>query len=140
MKEDTKLCEFKYLGVCPTAGFQQWTEETQFHRNFYFQFLLRQAVADDEASTRLLQILLFLLSSPASLMSFPFAARSSFALSFRILLSLLELPSILLSQLISATSILLSFSFLKHQRSDPFVRSFNRNSHCYIQIAIVISK
>src|SRR6218665_461103 len=41
------------------------------------QFLLRQAFADDEASTRLLQILLFLLLSTASLMFIPCAVRSS---------------------------------------------------------------
>src|SRR6218665_1214026 len=35
---------------------------------YIFQFLLRQAFADDEASTRLPQILLFLLLSTASLM------------------------------------------------------------------------
>src|SRR6218665_1310127 len=40
--------------------------------------------------------------------------------SFRIM-SLLDLPSILRSQLISATSILLSSSFLKHQHSDPYI-------------------
>src|SRR6218665_36201 len=143
------------------------------------QFLLHQAFADDEASTRLLQILLFLLLSTASLMFIPFAVRSSFTLSvhffsclplllvtstspysativslfpsilftcpnhvsllflilsanvtycpssflvtsFRIL-SLLDLPSILRSQLISATSILLSTSFLRHQHSDPYI-------------------
>src|SRR6218665_3068759 len=37
------------------------------------QFLLRQAFADDEASTRLLQILLLLLLSTASLMFIPCA-------------------------------------------------------------------
>src|SRR6218665_4042299 len=46
-----------------------------------FQFLLRQAFADDEASTRLLQILLFLLLTTASLMFIPCAIRSSFTLS-----------------------------------------------------------
>src|SRR6218665_2754156 len=45
------------------------------------QFLLRQAFADDEASTRLLQILLFLLLSTASLMFIPCAIKSSFTLS-----------------------------------------------------------
>src|SRR6218665_747428 len=45
---------------------------------FQFQFLLRQAFADDEASTRLLQILLFLMLSTASLMFIPCAVRSSF--------------------------------------------------------------
>src|SRR6218665_120004 len=45
-----------------------------------FQFLLRQAFADDEASTRLLQILLFLLLSTASLMFIHCAVRSSFTL------------------------------------------------------------
>src|SRR6218665_278944 len=88
------------------------------------QFLLRQAFADDEVSTRLLQILLFLLLSTASLMFIPCAVHvsllflilstnvtccpSSFLVtSFRIR-SLLDLPSILRSQLISATRILLS--------------------------------
>src|SRR6218665_1867891 len=138
-----------------------------------FQFLLRQA------STRLLQILLFLLLSTSSPMFIPCAVRSSFTLSihffvclplllvpstspysattgslfpsilvtcpnhvsllflilstkvtccpssflvtsFRIV-SLLDLPSILRSQLISATNILLSSSFLKHQHSDPYI-------------------
>src|SRR6218665_1582457 len=46
-----------------------------------FQFLLRQAFVDDEASTRLLHILLFLLLSTASLMFIPCAIRSSFTLS-----------------------------------------------------------
>src|SRR6218665_302916 len=150
-------------------------ETTQFP----IQFLLRQAFADDEASTRLFQILLFLLLSTASLMFIPCAVRSSFTFSihffgclplllvpstcpysattcslfpsilvmcsnhvsllflilstnvtccpssflvtlFRIL-SLLDLPSILRSQLISATSILLSSSFLRHQNSDPYI-------------------
>ena len=45
------------------------------------QFLLRQAFADDEASTRLLQILLFLLLSTAPLMFILCAIRSSFTLS-----------------------------------------------------------
>src|SRR6218665_857117 len=40
--------------------------------------------------------------------------------SFRIL-SLLDLPSILRRQLISATSILLSSSFLRHQNSAPYI-------------------
>src|SRR6218665_188965 len=46
---------------------------------------------------------------------------SSFLItSFRIL-SLLDLPSIFRSQLIFATSILLSSSFLRHQHSDPYI-------------------
>src|SRR6218665_4131659 len=40
--------------------------------------------------------------------------------SFRIL-SLLDLPSILRSQFIPATSILLSSSFLRHQHSDSYI-------------------
>src|SRR6218665_365770 len=139
----------------------------------FIQFLLCQAFADDEASIRLLQILLFLLLSTASLMFIPCAVKPSFTLSihffgclplllvpstcaysattgslfpsilgtcpnhvsllflilstivtccpssflvtlFRIL-SLLDLPSILRSQLISTTTILLSSSFLRHQ-------------------------
>src|SRR6218665_2500995 len=48
------------------------------HLGLTVQFLLRQAFADDEASTRLLQILLFLLLSTASLMFIPCAIRSSF--------------------------------------------------------------
>src|SRR6218665_4011728 len=43
--------------------------------------------------------------------------------SFRIL-SLLDLPSILPSQLISATSILLSSSFLRHQHLDPYIITY----------------
>src|SRR6218665_2276723 len=60
-----------------------------------FQFILHQAVADDEASTRLLQILLFLLLSTASLMFIPCAARSSFTLSIYFFgcLPLLLVPS-----------------------------------------------
>src|SRR6218665_1988144 len=144
-----------------------------------FKFILRQAFADDEASTRLLQILLFLLLSTASLVFIHCAVRTSFTLSihyfgclslllvpstcpysattgslfpstlvtcpnhvnllfltlstkvtccpssflvtsFRIL-SLLDLSNILRSQLISATSILLSSSFLRHQHSDPYI-------------------
>src|SRR6218665_2150614 len=59
------------------------------------QFLLRQAFADDEASTRLLRILLFLLLSTASLMFIPCAIRSSFTLSIRFFgcLPLLLVPS-----------------------------------------------
>src|SRR6218665_396638 len=59
------------------------------------QFLFRQEVADDEASTRLLQILLFLLLSTASLMFIPCAARSYFTLSIHFFgcLSLLLVPS-----------------------------------------------
>src|SRR6218665_1216942 len=60
-----------------------------------FQFLLRQAVTDDEASTRVLQILLFLFLSTASLMFIPCAARSSFTLSIHFFgcLPLLLVPS-----------------------------------------------
>src|SRR6218665_1662360 len=47
----------------------------------FVEFLLRQAFADDEASTRPLQNLLFLLLSTASLMFIPCAIRSSFTLS-----------------------------------------------------------
>src|SRR6218665_3323192 len=59
------------------------------------QFLLLQAFADDEASTRLLQILLFLLLSTASLMFIPCAVRSSFTLSIHFFgcLPLLLVPS-----------------------------------------------
>src|SRR6218665_426226 len=46
-----------------------------------FHFLPHQVCADDEASTRLLQIFLFLLLSTASLMFIPCAVRSSFMLS-----------------------------------------------------------
>src|SRR6218665_1853407 len=161
------------------------------------QFLLRQAFADDEASTRLLQILLFLLLSTASLMFIPCAVRSSFTLSihffgclplllvpstcpysattgslfpsilvtcpnnvsllflilstnvdccpssflvtsFRIL-SLLDLPSILRSQLISATSILLSSSFLRPQHSDPYIITGMTNvPYSFTLVAVVI--
>src|SRR6218665_3045620 len=161
------------------------------------QFLPRQAFADDEASTRLLQILLFLLLSTASLMFIPCAIRSSFTLSihffgclplflvpstcpysattgslfpsilvacpnhvsllflilstnvtccsssflvtsFRIL-SLLDLPSILRSQLISATSILLSSFFLRHQHSDPYITTGMTNvPYSFTLVAVVI--
>src|SRR6218665_573974 len=47
----------------------------------FLQFLLHQVFADNEASTRLRQILLFLLLSTASLMFIPCAVRSSFTLS-----------------------------------------------------------
>src|SRR6218665_1418615 len=59
------------------------------------QFLLHQAFTDDEASTRLLQILLFLLLSTASLMFIPCAIRSSFTLSIHFFgcLPLLLVPS-----------------------------------------------
>src|SRR6218665_3766471 len=165
--------------------------------NANFQFLLRQAFADDEASTRHLQILLFLLLSTASLMFIPCAIRSSFRLSihffgclplllvpstcpysattgslfpsilvtcpnhvsllflilstnvtccpssflvtsFRIL-SLLDLSSILRSQLISATSILLSSSFLRHQHSDPYIITGMTNvPYSFTLVAVVM--
>src|SRR6218665_2516065 len=161
------------------------------------QFLLRQAFADDEASTKLLQILLFLLLSTASLMFIHCAVWSFFTLSihffgclplllvpstcpysatagslfpsilvtcpnhvsllflilspnvtccpisflvtsFRIL-SLLDLPSILRSQLISATSILLSSSFLRHQHSDPYIITGMTNApYSFTLVAVVI--
>src|SRR6218665_980354 len=56
---------------------------------FFFQFLLRQAFADDEASTRLLQVLLFLLLSTASLMFIP----CSLSIHFFGCLPLLLVPS-----------------------------------------------
>src|SRR6218665_615879 len=49
---------------------RDWSSEKSFFNSIKFKFLLRQAFADDEASTRLLQILLFLLLSTASLMLF----------------------------------------------------------------------
>src|SRR6218665_2950600 len=60
-----------------------------------FQFLLRQTVADDAASTRLLQILLFLLVSTPSLVFIPCAVKSSFTLSIHFFgcLPLLLVPS-----------------------------------------------
>ena len=60
-----------------------------------FQFLLRQAFAVDKASTKLPQILLFLLLSTASLMFIPCAVRSSFTLSIHFFgfLPLLLVPS-----------------------------------------------
>src|SRR6218665_507621 len=63
--------------------------------NLISQFLLRQAIADDEASTRLLQVLLSLLLSTASLMFIPYAIRSSFTLSIHFFgcLPLLLVPS-----------------------------------------------
>src|SRR6218665_2963886 len=164
------------------------------------QFLLRQAFADDEVSTRLLQILLFLLLSTDSLMFIPCAIRSSFTLSIHffgclpllpvpstcpysastgslfpsilitcpnhvvsllflifstnvtcnscpssflvtsfLILSLMDLPSILRSQLISATSILLSSSFLRHQHSDPYIITGMTNVPCsFTLVAVVI--
>src|SRR6218665_2390459 len=62
---------------------------------FNCQFLLRQAFADNEASIRLLQILLFLLLFTASLMFIPCAIRSSFTLSIHFFgcLPLLLVPS-----------------------------------------------
>src|SRR6218665_1505874 len=75
-----------------------WQSNTQplVHRTLTIsQFLLRQAFADDEASTRLLQILLFLLLSTASLVFIPCAIRSSFTLSIHFFgcLPLLLVPS-----------------------------------------------
>src|SRR6218665_310192 len=161
------------------------------------QFLLRQAFADDEVSTRLLQILLFLLLSTASLMFIPCAVRSSFTLSIHFfgclppllvpstcpysattgslfpsilvtcpnhvsllflilstnvtccpssflvtsfcILSLLDLPSILRSQLISATSILHSSSFHRHQHSDPYIITGMTNvPYSFTWFAVVI--
>src|SRR6218665_881316 len=164
-----------------------------------FQLLIRQAFADDEASTRLLQILLFLLLSTASIMFIPCAVtcRSSFTLSIHFfgclplllvpstcpysattgslfpsilitcpnhvsllflifstnvtccpssflvtslrILSLLDLPSILRSQLISATSIVLSSSFLRHQHSDPYIITGIANvPYSFTLVAVVI--
>src|SRR6218665_2641306 len=57
-------------------GYPQATICSRIKKNLYayiFQFLLRQAFADDEASTILLQILLFLLLSTSSLMFIPCA-------------------------------------------------------------------
>src|SRR6218665_3429488 len=168
-----------------------------FINDLYFQFLLRQAFADDEASTRLLQILLFLLLSTTSLVFILCAIRSSFTLSihffgclplllvpytcpysattgslfpsilvtcpnhvsllflllstnvtccpssflvtsFRIL-SLRNLPSILRSQLISATSILLSSSFLRHQHSAPYIITGMTNGpYSFTLVAVVM--
>src|SRR6218665_401732 len=161
------------------------------------QFLLRQAFADDEASTRLLQIRLFLLLSTASLMFVPCAIRSSCTLSIHFfgclplllvpstfpysattcslfpsilvtcpnhvsllflilstnvtccpssflvtsfhILSLLDFPSILRSQLISATSILLSSSFLRHQHSDPYIITGMTNvPYSFTLVAVVM--
>src|SRR6218665_2443697 len=173
---------------------------TKMLHSTYFQslqFLLRQAFADDEASTRLFQILLFLLLSTASLMFIPCAVRSPFTLSihffgclplllvlstcpysattgslfssilvtcpnhvsllflilstnvtccpssflvtsFRIL-CLLDLLSILRSQLISATSILLSSSFHRHQHSDPYIITGITNvPYSFALVAVVI--
>src|SRR6218665_2612893 len=56
-----------------------------FPQTSNFQFLLRQAFADDETSTRLLQILLFLLLSTASLMFIPCASRSAFTFPIHVL-------------------------------------------------------
>ena len=164
---------------------------------YIYQFLISQVFADDEASTTLIQILLFLLLSTASLMFIPCAVRSSLTLSihffgclplllvpstcpysattgslfpsilvtcpnhvsllflilstnvtccpssfqvtsFRIL-SLLDLPSILRSQLISATSILLSSSFLRQQHSDPYIITGMTNvPYSFTLVAVVM--
>src|SRR6218665_1140651 len=62
--------------------------------------------------------------------------------SFRIL-SLLDLPSILRSQLISATSILLSSSFLRHQQSDLYIITemtnvpYSFTLHCMVAVVIL---
>src|SRR6218665_3290230 len=177
--------------------FSEFTTLSYSAQDSIIQFLLRQAFANDEASTRFLQILLFLLLSTASLVFIPCAVRSSFTLSihffgclplllvlstcpysattgslfpsilvtcpnhvgllflilstnvtccprsflvtsFRIL-SLLDLPSILGSQLISATSILLSSSFLRHQHSDPYIITGMTNvPYSFTLVAVVI--
>src|SRR6218665_1606836 len=58
--------------------------------------------------------------------------------SFRIL-SVLDLPSILRSQLISATSILLSSSFLRHQHSDPYIITGMTNvPYSFTLVAVVM--
>src|SRR6218665_2755678 len=64
---------------------------------------------------------------------------SSFlVISFRIL-SLLDLRSILRSQLISATSILISSSFLRHQHSDPYIITGMTNvPYSFTLVAVVI--
>src|SRR6218665_2562600 len=78
--------------------------------------------------------LLFLILS-ISVISCP----SSFlVISFRIL-SLLDLRSILRSQLISATSILISSSFLRHQHSDPYIITGMTNvPYSFTLVAVVI--
>src|SRR6218665_2436808 len=58
---------------------QHWLLSKMVYLNV--QFLLHQALADDEASTRFLQILLFLLLSIASLVFIRCDVRSSFTLS-----------------------------------------------------------
>src|SRR6218665_876490 len=77
------MCRWKFWG--------QWLKRC-FNVN---QFLFRQATAYDEASARLLQILLFLLLSTASLMFIPCAVRFSFTLFIHFFgcLSLLLVPS-----------------------------------------------
>ena len=66
------------ISILP-SGFPIWlVYKLLINQHFTLQFLLRQAFADDEASTRLLQVLLFLLLSTASLMFIPCAIRSSF--------------------------------------------------------------
>src|SRR6218665_352254 len=58
--------------------------------------------------------------------------------SFRIL-SLLNIPSILRSQLISATSILLSSSFLRHQHSDPYIITGMTNvPYSFTLVAVIL--
>src|SRR5688572_18739108 len=61
-----------------------------------------------------LSLLLLILSTTVS------SAPRSFLVCSYLILSLLLLPMILLSHSISATSSLLSSSFLRHQHSDPY--------------------
>src|SRR6218665_1985605 len=58
--------------------------------------------------------------------------------SFRIL-NLLDLPSIVRSQLISPTSVLLSSSFLRHQHSDPYIITEMTNvPYSFTLVAVVM--
>src|SRR6218665_703394 len=64
---------------------------------------------------------------------------SSFLVTSFCILSLLDLPSILRSQLISSTSILLSSSFLRHQHSDPYIITGMTNvPYSFTLVAVVI--
>ena len=65
----------------PLVSWAVGTRYSRLPRSCSIQFLLRQSFADDEASTRLLQILLL---STASLMFIPCAVRSVFGFVARI--------------------------------------------------------
>src|SRR6218665_40621 len=87
-----------------------------------FHFLLPQSFAGDEASTRLLQILLFLLLSIASLMFIPCAVGSSFSLSIHFLgyISCCYFAPLVRTELVLAYSISLHPCYVSEPRQ-PFI-------------------